>query len=747
MHRDKLYYIARIISLIVLMGLIGVFIISLIRRSGRIPPTQPLARTKTGLSEKVLAVTEGYQYVSQEGGKTKFRLAAERDTSYADNRHEMEKLTLIAYAPDEKENARIRADRGVYQPDQGLVTFTGHVVVNNADGLEVNSEAITYDQHNEVASTEVAVNFRRGEMSGSSVGAVVQTKARMVALHKDARLVIAPSDKHKRGLPLEITGQRADYAELDGVVHFAGEVKVTQGGQEGRADAMTAVLNKQAHKLERVEARGNAFLKSQEPGKTSELQARDMDFFFDDLQHLKVASANGAARARSLEKDAPREIAAERLEAYYTPGTAGSELASVTSQGRTTMKIAPGEGDANPRQAERLLEADGVQMAFRPGGKYLAHAEATGNAVLTVTPLVVGPAAERKWLRAPKFSAEFYETNNAIKSFLADGGTVAEFEPMQAGTHRLKRTLSGKKLTADFDQQAQEIANLTIEGEAKFAEGERHATADRALYQAASQMVALRGKPIIWDAAARTNADEIDANVETGESFARGQVRTTYYSRETTGGAAPFKKSKAPVFLAADRAVVRHREGAARYEGNARAWQDDNFVRADLIELDQGERVMSASGNVQSALYNVEREVEKGRSEVVPIFVAAEKMNYADATRVVRYDGSVKIKQGTDRIEAATAETMMDEDHKLARLTAVRNVVLTQPSRRGTGDKVEYTASTDTAILTGNLARVEDVERGVTRGARLTLHLRDAKIEADDEGGTKRVRTTHRIQH
>jgi lipopolysaccharide export system protein LptA len=224
-------------------------------------------------------------------------------------------------------------------------------------------------------------------------------------------------------------------------------------------------------------------------------------------------------------------------------------------------------------------------------------------------------------------------------------------------------------------------------------------------------------------------------------------VRTTYYSRETTGGAAPFKKSKAPVFITAERAVIRHSEGVARYTGDVRAWQDDNFVSAETIELDNKERQMLAWTNVESAIYNVEREVENGRKEIVPTFASADQMKYEDATRTVHYEGKVKIRQGTDRIEAAVADALVDQENKLTRLTASRDVILTQPQRRGNGDQLVYTAENETAVLTGNLAQVEDKERGIaTKGARLTMHLRDARIEVNDESGAKRVRTTHRIQ-
>ncbi|HEX4947487.1 MAG TPA: LptA/OstA family protein, partial [Blastocatellia bacterium] len=413
--------------------------------------------------------------------------------------------------------------------------------------------------------------------------------------------------------------------------------------------------------------------------------------------------------------------------------------------GRTLMKITPAE--KNEKNAERVIEADGANVTYHPGGKYLARAEVNGNAVLTVTPLVASEKAEVKKLRAPRFVADFFDMGNDVKTFVAETNAIAEFTPMQPDKKRVKRTLTGNKMTALLEAVTQEVAEVIVDGNAKFDEGERHAKAAKANYIGSSRTVLMRGNPQLWDDVARTDAVEIDANIDTGESLARTRVRTTYYSKETTNGAAPFKKNNAPVFVSSERATFRHRESAAKYEGNARAWQDDNFVRGDVLELDNGERTMIATGNAQSALYNFEREVEKGKKEIVPVFGAADQIHYFDNDKLVRYTNRVKIRQGTDQIDAAAADVTLDADYKMMRFVAQREVVLTQPMRVGKGNQLEYTAATDEAVLTGNLATIEDRENdAMSKGARLTLHLRDAKITATDEGGTRRVKTTHRIK-
>ena len=743
MLRDKLHYLGRYLSLILLLGIIGMLIVSFIRSRNKRQEIPPVQRGASSLGDKILAITEGYQYVSSDNGKPKFKVIAAKEINYVSGKHELEKLELTGFDLAGKESGHIKSDKGEWLPDKELVSFGGHVVATNAEGLEVTTEALNYNVKTEIATSDVGVNFKRAELSGSSLGATLQTKEKKLSLLKNAHVIVASKDP--KGAPLDLKGDKADYLQLEGIVKLMGNAAVTQGEQFGKADFITGFYRQKTDKLERVEARGNSNLKSQEKGKNQEITARDLDFFFDDLQRLSKAIANGKAVARSLEKDAPREITAEKIEAQYTPKEKTSEITSIVTNGRTVMKITPSE--KNEKNAERVIEADTTNVTYFPGGKYLAHADASGNAVMTVTPLVSTPKAEVKKLRAPKFTADFYETGNDVKTFIADGNAIAEFIPLQPDKKHVRRILTGNKMTANFASTAQDIVDLIVDGSAKLDEGERHATATKANYVAASRTIFMRGKPQVWDSVARTDAQEIDANIDTGESLARGRVRTTYYSKETTNGAAPFKKNKSPVFVSAENATIRHRESAAKYEGNARAWQDDNFVRGDVIEMDNGEHTMIATGNAQSALYNFEREVEKGKKETIPVFGAADQIHYFDTDKLVRYTNKVHIRQGTDQIDAVTAEAILDEDYKMTHFTAQREVVLTQPMRTGKGDKLDYTAATDEAILTGSLATIEDHEHEATsKGARLTLHLRDAKITANDEGGTKRVKTTHRIK-
>ncbi|MEW6126088.1 MAG: LPS export ABC transporter periplasmic protein LptC [Acidobacteriota bacterium] len=582
-------------------------------------------------------------------------------------------------------------------------------------------------------------------------------------------------------LPIRIRAVSGLLERQDHRVAFNDKVIVTQGADEMRANTMLGLLSDD-NKIERIEARGNAYLKQSEK---AEIKSSDMDFFFAE-QRLIRATATGSAFARTLSGEPVKEARAAKFDATFMPGAKDSTIDSLQATGDATLQVfatgsstvdrelraaeinvaflegamntalatggavlqvhAPKPKDEKANPTERELTASQVTASFYPGGKNLAFAEATENAVMKVTPVRAEKGADKKTIRAPQMTAEFFESNNRLKNFKATNGVKVEIEATVENAHPL-RTTTSRTLTADFIEETQDVQTLVQQGDFKYNEGDRNGTAETATYNGQIEMLYLRGKrPMVWDAEARTQANEIDYDRSKDETHARGDVRTTYYSRETAGDATPFKNTKSPVFMTAEKADARNSEGYAIYTGNARGWQDNNFVKADRIELFQNDKKMIATSRVESALYNAKKNNDANQQEVVPGFATADKMIYSDKERLVHYEGSVKARQGTDNIEAAVVDVhLMQESNEVEKMIAEGAVVLTQPGRRGTGDKAIYTSADGRAILVGKNARVEDAEKGTTTGGQLTFYSRDDKVVVENQQGTGRVKTTHRL--
>jgi lipopolysaccharide export system protein LptA len=555
-----------------------------------------------------------------------------------------------------------------------------------------------------------------------------------------------PSARSLIGEAKKPTTIRSDSALLEKREHritFDGGAVVTQGSDELRADRMVSYTDATNH-LERVEARGNSHLTQAEK---AEIKSPDMDFFFSESHQLARAVATGGAYSRSLGPEPVREATADNIEALFVDGPRGSVVDTLKAGRNAVLKMhAPTAANTKSNPTERELTADDVTMQFFPDGRNIKLADAIGAAVMTVTPVHAVRGADKKTIRAPRMNAVFFEEGNRMKTFNATDGVRVELEALVANGHPLRVTTS-KTARADFLEDSQDIDHVSQEGNFKYNEGDRNGLAERAIYDGQKEVLNLRGKrPMVWDAKGRTQADEIDYDRERDETHARGDVRTTYYSRETSNDATPFKNTKSPIFITSERADAQNADGVAVYTINARGWQDDNFVKADRIELYQDDKRMVAIGNVESALYQVKRESSPGKREVVPGFATSERMTYSDAERKVHYEGSVKARQGTDRIDALAVDVFLKEEvNEVDHMNADGNVVLTQPGRRGVGDKLVYTSDDGRAVLSGRTARVDDAEKGSTMGSQLTFYSHDDRVSVENQQGAGRVKTVHRL--
>jgi LPS export ABC transporter protein LptC/lipopolysaccharide transport protein LptA len=712
------------------------------------------------LSKEVKGKVEGYeQRITNKEGRLSLWLRAASDITFTDGHHELENVNLTIYSANTEKPDQITSHRAIYDQKNNQISFVGDVKIETKDALKVNTESILYNQTTEVAQTDAPLTFSRENVSGRSTGAMVESKSKKLELRKDVEIVVAPEvvkdPKAKpastRSRPVTIHAAHATFDQGVMKLSFSGGVTAEQESDIMSGDVLNALLNQQK-RLQQIEVRGNSYLRTMNPGKAAELHAVDMDFFLDNDQRLKTAVAHNDTRGRSLDADSEMQISgASLLEANFQAQGDQSLLQEMHSQGRAVVNLsAPKSRASDPRAKNKRITADAIKLEWRATGKDLQRAEAVGNAELYVEPVNNNAKAERQTVTGPRFDCDFYEAGNLARTCVISGGAKAVIDPTQPSEKRGKRTITSDKMSAVFVRETQDPERLEAQGNAKFNELDRNGTAASVVYTAADEMVRLRGgDPTVWDSRARNKALEMDSDLKNSISYSRGKTATTYYSQQQTNGATPFSKVKSPVYIVSDRGEFHHDDGVATYTGEARAWQDDNFVRADKLTIQVNEKRMTGNGHVQSALYNAKRR-EKGTASTVPVFATADSMRYSDPDSTLHYEGNVDIRQGLDRITSGVADVYLTkETNEVDKTIAERSVVLTQPGRKGTGDWMQYTAVDDMAVLKGNPARVEDVEQGTVEGGRLTVNLREGKVVADDTRGPQsggRVRTTHKVK-
>lgn len=546
--------------------------------------------------------------------------------------------------------------------------------------------------------------------------------------------------------PTNIKANDAVYEQTNGKIYLFGNAEIAQGSDFLKGDNLTAELFPNKN-LKNAVVKGNAYLKQTAPDRTTEVSGNELNASFGDNQQLASANVVGAGTAnlipaQSNDYSKVTMSAPNAIRVNFNNGL----MREMNTEGRTTVAVfAPNN---KPDSSNKKITADTVKTVFNADGKNLTKTEAVGNAELFVEPLRNSPENYRTTVNAPRFDCDFFETGNNPRNCVAASNTKTVRVPTVKNENRGTQTLLADKLNASFNQQSNDIQQFDADGNAKFSELDRNGTADKIVFTASDETVRLRGNPLVSDSRARAKANEIDWDTRNEKSILRGKVSTTYISQKQTGGATPFGESNQPVFVTSENAEFNHKTEIGVYSGNARAWQENNYVRADSLTLRQKQGELYGEGSVQSLLYDAKRN-ENGKESNIPVYAQAQKLYYFKEKNQLRYEEKVDIRQGTDRIVAGVANVFLNDKNELSQTVAERDVVVTSPNRKAVGDYAQYTASDENVVLRGNPARIDDAENGTTQAAQVTVNLKTKNVVSEsksNQNSSGRIRSVYKIK-
>ena len=561
-------------------------------------------------------------------------------------------------------------------------------------------------------------------------------------LKRGSHIVTVAKDKQT-----DILSSEAIYEQAALKLALTGDVEITQDADYLKGDAVNADLYAD-RKVKSAVVRGHAYAKQTTQLRTTTISAPELNADFSEARQLLNANAIGQSVAAII------PTSKERYSIVMLSSAKGIGIRfkgeglidKLRSDGRTTIKLdATNYGD---KAANKTVTADTVTTTFYDDGKNIRRAEAVGNAEIVVQPLNATAKNYATTINAPRFDCEFYPTGNNAKSCVGGRKTKTVRVPTMPSAKRGTQTLLAEQLDASFNADTQDVDEMNAAGNAKFTELDRNAIASRISYTAADETVRLRGgEPVVWDSQGRSKAREIDLDQKANRVYLRGSVSATYYSLKHIKNTAPFASTDRPVFVTSDAAEFDQVAETATFTGNARGWQDTNYVRADRLFLKQAEGKFLADGNVQSVVYNAKQK-QKGKESNVPVYAAAKSMAYDKNTRLIRYRENVDIRQGTDRLTAGSADIYLNENNELSKTIAETGVVITQPGRRATGNWVQYSSSDEVAVLRGDPASISDAVNGSSQAGELTFMMRENRVisEGKSKQGTPgRIRTVYKV--
>ncbi len=741
------------------------------------------------LGADIRSETNGFTYSQTVKGRTLFTIHAAKAVQRQNGKTTLHDVVVTLYG--EPGSDRVDSIRGAefeYDQPNGVVRAMGETQLDlaspaassaagqpQAKRISVSATGLVFLEKLGVAATEGPIRFQYGSMSGEARGADYDADTGLLELRHDVHLL---SNENGRMEKVD-----ADSAEID---RHARSAVLQQASLRDVSDTLTARtlhvdLRPEGVKrggVQKVTGDGGITITS---AKGARVQAASLLADWADGDRPRSLLLRGGVRMHA---------------AAEGDGNAGDATLLLDSAGHPTtldlqhdVKLVASAADGKPA---RVLTADTVHGQFQQQARkaVLRDLTASGSAKLVTTDPPSGSrTAAMSVLSANTIHAAGNTDGGRFEVDHVDGDGDARIEE-KTSDGRI-RTSSSNHLTAVLQKTnpatsaathtaATGLASLVQVGRVVIVErrpatpatrtaqgklaGESRATAERAEYIAATDDVLLSGSPEVTDTGVQISAATINIRRLTGDAEAQGSVHGTYLA------AAGEQRSKGAtsdaLHFAADRFEVRREEEHATIFGGgsypARLWNSNGQVEAPVIEVDRTSGKLVAHDAAGSSKPLAVRTVLPATAQAEPKTGSATKnasplqaggplrmlsrsLVYTQGSQAAPgkadFQGGVRLDTSGGQVLADSAIATLQpasgrQDGLLSggaqTVVAQGHVRVQQPGRSATADRLQYTTSDQSYVLTGTPGAqpvVRDSVQGSITGARLLFHAGDDSVE------------------
>lgn len=761
----------------------------------------------------------GFTYTQSHGGHTLFRIHASRVIQLKKGNALLHDVRIDLYGADGSRVDRIEGNEFEYDQQAGVAKATGPVEITLtragvapaiASGatagqglaekpkngklaaaaqtvargeIHVQTSGLVFNQNTGVASTAERVEFALTQGSGSAMGATYDSGPGQLVLQRAVQL-----EMRRGGEMVQLRAAHGEFERGEQICRLSSAEASYRGGQAQLAEA--TIVFRDDGSAARLDGQKGLVLTT-ELG--SRLAAPSGWLTFDEHNQPSSGRLEGGVTIDSIH---------DGRKVHGTAPTMNLEFArdGVLRRARLErgVRIASEEqsgAGAHLTNTHESWASPAADLEFRNAGRgrvELATIHGTGGVVVTSeSRRGSGPAAPSR-MTADEVTGTF-GADSALTAISGMGHASME-ETTAAG---VRQTTSGDRLEAHFAAGARpeakgegrsgsagsmQIQSAVVEGnvvlvqqpQAKPGAAEPpplRATAQRAVYEGAGEKLHLTGNPRVVDAGLQLSAEKIDVSQSTGDAFAHGNVKATWFedaagsaAKPGAAGGAMALGGQGPAHAIAAEAQLHQASGEATFRGRARLWQMANSISAPVIVLDRTRQTL----------------VARAASAAEPVCVvlqtaanpAAGKPDRPAAPAVIRVRGGDLKYSATERkavIKGGVAGNVVSESedgtttsHELElvllppgshagkngaaaevdRMTARGHVVLMSGGRRGTGEQLECRNATGECVLTGTPTlppSISDPVRGSVTGGALIFNIHDDSVSI--EGGGRKTTT------
>jgi lipopolysaccharide export system protein LptA len=638
-------------------------------------------------------------------GKLVFTAVFESQRVYPDGRNVMRNAKITLPDRNGRTITITGAELEAVTPKEGgkevsTVKISDNVKLTTDDGLEVRAKEATFDDKTGVLTVPGEVEFTRGRMTGSGVGATYDQNRDVLWLLADAKVNVTPDEDG--GGAVEATAGSAGLARADHYVRLTKPAHVVGDGRTADADDITIQLTPDDRLIQTMTLRGNSRITGTPGASAAEgMSARDIDLTY-------------GPDGRTLQQAKLMENAVVQM-----AGAGGSQARQVS--GRTIDMALGGDGTTvTSLNANQQVQLDLPATADGPARR--------------ITSTTLAAAGE-----------------TGIQSATFSGNVVyREMRPEKKGAPAGERTGRSQRLIVQTEPGLGAIQQADFRGNVKIEDGTTTAEGPRALYHVAKDTFDISPSsgdpgpaPSVNDGRVLVHARTISLTIGTKNLKAETDVRSSIQpskrengkpasgagERDAGGKLPALLKGDEPVNVTSNHLDYDGGKALATYTGNAKLFQGQTSVLGDTIVVDDRSGNLTAKGGVRTRMFLEEMDSKTKKTRLVETTATGDTLVYEDAKRLATYTTGPTAKAhivGTQGdVTADRIQLFLKKDtNELERAEADGNVVVKEGVRTATGQHLTYTPADDKYVMTGLPVQIEErtpTDCRMTEGNMLTF--------------------------
>ena len=756
-----------------------------------------------GLGSAIKQSTEGFTYSESRGGHTIYTLHASKAVQYKSDGHaELHDVSITLYGAQGAPANRIYGKDFDWDPVHGIARAMGEVQIDfqgaataashagkgpTDDGdsrstVHVKTSGLVYNKQTGLASTTEKIEFRLAEAAGSATGASFDSQSGVVILTADVAF-----NSSVNGNPLAVRAQHAQFDRNSRLLFLLRDV-ADYSDTHSSSDQATVSFRADGSAYQAL-AEGHVLLTGRDGQQINSRTAR-IDLGPKSVPEQAVLDggllyvANNAARLlhgsatsgtllfgpqstvrHAQLRDAVSVVDEEKLPQVNAGKNRQNAQESTTRQVQATqVDIDFMTGPDRTPQAEHILAAGGARLNVHTIYTKTPAEDTTVQGDQLFATLTDGETLSS--LRGTGHTSLITVNPNGITQSSKGDNLLLTFAPSHPTT---KPEEKGSKANPDAStpqpaaqlQSAVQLGNVTLVQKGAPNPGGQTppattATAQRAAYDAATQVVQLSGSPRLQETSGELSANMIEVSRSSGNADATGGVKATYH--QTNGQQNMAFAASGPVHVVADHAHLEHATDLTIFYGKAgepaRLWQGSDSVAAPVLELSRPNATLSAHGpagdaaavnavftgspgaspatSATNATTNPSRPNQSSRAPSV-VRLRSRTLFYAENDHKAVFGGAVVAQTSSGLLHANFMDVYFapaagaqppgkpPPGSQVSKIVARGAVELVQPGRKGTGEELTFTSADGKFVLTGKQRGAPSPDRP---GARISNRQR-----------------------